>query len=151
MFIRELALEEEWPIDVLLLADPDEAMIRSYRYRGSCYVAEVDKQIVGAYVLLPTRPKTAEIICIAVEESHQGRGIGRALICHAVQTAKDSGYVHLDVGTGNSSISQLALYQKCGFRIVGVERDHFVKHYMEPIMEDGLPCLDMIRLQLELG
>ncbi|WCN36270.1 hypothetical protein [Aneurinibacillus uraniidurans] len=35
----------------------------------------------------------------------------------------------VEIGTGNSSIGQLALYQKCGFRIIGVDRDFFIKHY----------------------
>lgn len=58
-----------------------------------------------------------EIMNIAVAEHLQGKGIGKKLLRHAVETAKGYGMSKLEVGTGNSSVSQLALYQKCGFRI----------------------------------
>lgn len=69
---------------------------------------------------------------------------------HAVATAKKQGYKTIEVGTGNSGASQLMLYQKCGFRITHVDRDFFVRHYEEPIEENGLPCVDMIRLSQDL-
>ena len=50
------------------------------------------------------------------------------------------------IGTGNSSISQLALYQKMGFRIAGVDVDFFTRNYPEEIIENGIHCRDMIRL-----
>lgn len=56
----------------------------------------------------------------------------------------------LMIGTGNSSINQLALYQKCGFRVIGVERDFFINNYDEPIFENGIQCVDMIRLSIEI-
>ncbi len=56
----------------------------------------------------------------------------------------------MEIGTGNSSVNQLSLYQKCGFRITGIEHDYFTKHYEEEIVENGLLCRDMIRLSLDL-
>ncbi|KHF37127.1 putative N-acetyltransferase YvbK [Paenibacillus sp. P1XP2] len=54
------------------------------------------------------------------------------------------------VRTGNSSLNQLGLYQKCGFRMVRIERDYFVNNYPEPIFENGIPCRDQIVLELML-
>jgi hypothetical protein len=53
------------------------------------------------------------------------------------------------VGTGNSSLSQLALYQKCGFRIREIESGFF-ESYPEPIVENGIRCIDMVRLRVDL-
>lgn len=136
-----------YPMELLLLADPEEQAIQAYITRSKCYVKELDRRIVGAYVLLPTRPHTMEIMNIAVEESLQGKGIGQQLLQHAIQTSKELGYRSIEIGTGNSSIAQLYLYQKCGFRIVGIDKDYFTRHYDEPIFENGLPCRDMVRLQ----
>jgi GNAT superfamily N-acetyltransferase len=83
-------------------------------------------------------------------EAMQGRDFGTKLVSHAIQTARSNGCKTIEVGTGNSSIGQLAFYQKCGFRIVGVDRDSFVKHYQEAIYERGIQCRDMIRLSLDL-
>lgn len=77
-------------------------------------------------------------------------GIGKKLIEHSIQTARLQGFKTLEIGTGNSSIGQLALYQKCGFRVTGVDRDYFVRHYKEPIFERGIQCKDMIRLSMDL-
>jgi len=68
----------------------------------------------------------------------------------AIQVAKTKGYKTIEIGTGNSSLGQLALYQKCGFRIVGVDRDFFVRHYQDEIFENGIQCRDMVRLSQDL-
>jgi ribosomal protein S18 acetylase RimI-like enzyme len=151
MVIRPLSNNESPPMPLLLLADPSEQLVLDYIRRGQCFVAETEGNIVGVYVLLPTRPKTAEIVNIAVAPEHQGKGIGKQLVQHAIETTKQQGYQTIEIGTGNSSIGQLALYQKCGFRITGIDKDFFVRHYTEPILENGIPCRDMIRLAQDLS
>ena len=53
----------------------------------------------------------------------------------------------LEVGTGSFGY-QLAFYQHQGFRVTRIERDFFVEHYPEPIIEDGIRHMDMLRLTL---
>lgn len=150
MDIRKLHKNEKAPMDLLLLADPSETMIGDYMKRGECFVAEIDEQIVGVYVLLPTRPHIVELVNIAVLEEYQYQGLGKRLVMDAIQTARIQGYCTIEVGTGNSSIGQLALYQKCGFRVVGVDFDYFTRHYPEEIFENDIRCRDMIRLEQDL-
>lgn len=151
MQIRVLNTNEEPPIDLLLLADPSQKLVEEYLNRGECYLAENNKELIGVYVLLPTRPETVEIVNIAVSESEQGKGVGRQLIMDAIQRSKIKGYKTIEVGTGNSSIGQLALYQKCGFRITSIDRDFFIRHYEVDILENGILCRDMIRLSQDLN
>lgn len=148
--IKKLSIKDEIPYDLLYLADPSMEKINEYIIRGDCYIACIDNNIVGAYVIIETRPLTLELVNIAVKESHQGSGIGKHLIYSAIDLAKKSNAKVLEVGTGNSSISQLAFYQKCGFRIVGIDKDFFKKHYEEKIIENGIECIDMIRLSIDL-
>ncbi|OMP68318.1 GNAT family N-acetyltransferase [Domibacillus epiphyticus] len=150
MVIRKLKTAEEIPMDLLLLADPSRTLIEDYVRRGTCFLTESNDQIIGVYVLLPTRPETIELVNVAVSETHHGMGIGKRLVTDAIQKARSGGYRTIEVGTGNSSLGQLALYQKCGFRITGVDRDFFIKHYSEEIFENGIQCRDMIRLSLDL-
>lgn len=150
MDIRLLNKNENPPIDLLLLADPSRKIVEEYLKRGDCYIAEVDNQAIGVYVLLPTRPKTVELVNVAVVEKYHGRGIGKLLVIDAIKTAKGKGYKTIEIGTGNSSIGQLALYQKCGFRITGIDIDFFIRHYQEEIFENGIQCRDMIRLSQDL-
>ncbi|WP_176586226.1 GNAT family N-acetyltransferase [Priestia megaterium] len=150
MNIRNLKSSEEYPLDLLLLADPSEEIVKEYIKRGECFIAEENNFVVGVYVLLPTRPETVELVNIAVNEEFQNKGIGRQLVKDAIKQAHSKGYKTIEVGTGNSSIGQLALYQKCGFRIVGIDKDFFIRHYSEPIFENNIQCQDMIRLSQDL-
>ena len=150
MIIRKLQPDEPFPMELLVLADESLELVEEYIQRGQCFVAEADHKIIGEYVLLPTRPATVELVNIAVNESWQGRGIGKQLVNHAVQHARMLGYQTIEVGTGNSGFGQLALYQKCGFRMVGIDRDFYVRHYAEEIYENGIQLRDMVRLSQDL-
>ncbi|RHW34046.1 GNAT family N-acetyltransferase [Lysinibacillus yapensis] len=150
MDIRKLDKGEKLPMELLLLADPSREIVEEYVNRGECFIAEIEQQIIGVYVLLPTRPETVELVNVAVIDELHGRGIGKRLVMNAIRVAKTKGYKTIEIGTGNSSIGQLALYQKCGFRIVGVDRDFFVRHYPEEIFENGIQCKDMVRLSQDI-
>ncbi|WEG18800.1 GNAT family N-acetyltransferase [Alkalihalophilus pseudofirmus] len=150
MEVRLLNASENPPMDLLLLADPSEKLIADYIERGECFIAEESGGIIGVLVLLPTRPDTVELVNVAVCKDMQGRGIGRRLVEFAVDSAKKQGFKTIEVGTGNSSIGQIALYQKCGFRMIGVDVDFFIRHYEEEIYEGGIQCRDMVRLSQDL-
>ncbi len=138
-------------MDLLLLADPSEEMVAEYLHTGQCYVARYEGEIVGVIVVSKTRPKTQEILNIAVKESYQQKGIGKKLIAFAIAKAKDAHIHTLEIGTGNPGVHQLLLYQKCGFRIVGVEPDFFRRNHSERIYVNGIECRDMIRLKMDLS
>jgi len=146
MNIRNLTKDETLPWDLLLLADPSRQIVESYVKTGFVYIGESADQVIGVYVLKETEKVVVEIMNIAVEESFQHKGLGKQLISHAIEEASKRGYAQVEIGTGNSSIHQLRLYQQCGFRIVGVDFDYFTRSYDEPIYENGLLCRDMIRL-----
>lgn len=148
--IRELNNDEEVTMELLLLADPSERLVREYISRGKCFIMNYDGIILGTYVVIPTRPETVEIVNVAVNEDYHGQGYGKQLILHAIETAKREGYKTIEIGTGNSGVVQLALYQKCGFRITSIDRDFFLRHYDEPIFENGIQVIDMVRLSQDL-
>jgi ribosomal protein S18 acetylase RimI-like enzyme len=138
------------PYDLLLMADPSRELVDDYLSRGECFIATILDEIIGVFVLLRTKPDTVEIINIAVKEDWQGNGIGKKLILNAIRIAKDMNMKTIEIGTGNSSVFQLLLYQKCGFRIVGIDQDFFTRHYKEEIYENGIQCRDMIRLRIDI-
>jgi GNAT superfamily N-acetyltransferase len=150
MIIRKLTQEENPPIELLLTADPSVNLVKEYLKKGLCYIAEEKDQMIGVYVLLPSEEESIELINLAVAEVYQGKGLGKKLIMHALEVAKQLGYKVMEVGTGNSSIGQLALYQKCGFRINHIDKDFFLKNYEEEIYENGIRCVDMIRLSQDI-
>lgn len=148
--IEETQETQEIPLDLLLLADPCEEMINQYLHTGICFIAKDSDKIVGVLIMLKTRPMTMEIMNIAVREEFQNKGIGRQLINKAIEKAKRENIRILEIGTGNPGVIQMLLYQKCGFRIVGVDFDYFRIHYKEKMVENGIEIRDMIRLKMEL-
>jgi ribosomal protein S18 acetylase RimI-like enzyme len=140
---------KEIPIDLLLLSDPSEEVISEYINSSVNFVARYDDKIVGALLLLKTRPRTMEIMNISVYEEYQNKGIGKQLIRAAIEYAKENKTKKLEIGTGNPGVIQMMLYQKCGFRIIGVELDYFRKNHEEKIFENGIECRDMIRMEME--
>ena len=137
------------PIDLLLLSDPSEEVISEYINLSNNFIATYNGKIVGALLLLSTRPRTMEIMNISIYEEYQNKGIGKQLIKAAIDYAKERKIKKLEIGTGNPGVGQMMLYQKCGFRIVGVELDYFRKNHTEKIIENGIECRDMIRMEME--
>lgn len=150
MDIRRLGQGEALPLDLMLETDPSEKLVREYAAKGIVYTAEIDRRLVGVYVLLPLSGTVVEIKNIAVAEPERGKGYGKELVNHALEEAKRGRFKHAEIGTGNSSFDQLALYQKCGFRLKSIDRGFFTRHYPEPIIENGILCQDMVRLAYEL-
>ncbi|GGG13722.1 GNAT family N-acetyltransferase [Paenibacillus abyssi] len=148
--IRPLKITDEIPYHLLLLADPAKHLVDDYLSRGLCFVATIENKTVGVFVLIHTHPRTVEIVNIAVKEDFQGKGIGRKLVERALEEARKLHANRIEIGTGNSSLKQLALYQKCGFRVHGIDFDFFIRNYEEEIYEDGIQCRDMIRLKKDL-
>ncbi|MFA6160527.1 MAG: GNAT family N-acetyltransferase [Parcubacteria group bacterium] len=138
----------EAPFELLLLADPSSEAVNKYLKKGSCFAAFEGGEIVGVYILISKSTDILEIINLSVAEEKQNRGIGKLLVADAKRRAKKSRAKKLLVGTGNSSINQLAFYQKCGFRISGIKKDFFAKNYKKPIFENSIQCRDMVMFEL---
>ena len=136
--------------ELLLLADESEASVADYIGRGACYAARCGNTLAGQYVLLHTRPFTAEVVNIAVVPRFQRQGVGTALLAHAVRTAREAGFRRLEIGTGDSGTGQIALYLRCGFVRCGIDEDYYRKYYPAPIFENGVECRHMIRMSMEL-
>jgi ribosomal protein S18 acetylase RimI-like enzyme len=140
----------EYPWSLLLLADPSRSNIERY-IGGSIVIGLIESnELRGVSVIKTIDKVSAEIMNIAVDERHQGKGLGKLLIARSLEECSARGVKNVEIGTGNSSVAQLLLYQKMGFRIVGILRDYFIKNYPDPIFENGIQCKDMIRLQREL-
>lgn len=45
MEIGKLEANEQYPIELLLLADPSQKLVEEYMKRGECFVAKVDERV----------------------------------------------------------------------------------------------------------
>lgn len=92
----------------------------------------------------------SEIVYLATRETARGQGYGTAVMRGLVEEARARGVEALNVGTANSSLQNIAFYQRCGFRMVSVRSDFF-DYLPAPLCEDGIRTRDMLMLRLVLA
>ncbi|MFA0039221.1 GNAT family N-acetyltransferase [Vibrio sp. 10N.261.52.A1] len=137
------------PMSLLLEADPSEASIASYLSESWCYAAKRDNKILGVCVVKRISDDTAEIFNVSVSPKHQQQGIGAEVLNFALKQVVNQGIKRVELGTGTFGY-QLTYYQRVGFRVDRVVKNHFIDHYPEPIFENGIQHQDMLRLYIEL-
>lgn len=113
------------------------------------YLAALGDVTIGA-VLMRWEPDASEILYIAIDAVQRGQGYGKAVMAAVIGEAQQRGIRSVVVGTSNASLSQIALYQKCGFRLDSVRRDYF-DYLSMPAYENGIQIRDMLVLRYEIG
>jgi ribosomal protein S18 acetylase RimI-like enzyme len=128
-------------VPVLRDAEEGDERIRAALADPRCraYAARDGGALVGAALVRTGPPGPDEIVYLAVAREHRRRGYGRRIL-DGLRRAHPGGLL---VGTANSSLDNIAFYQRCGFRMLEVRRDHFA--YIDPpVTEHGIPMRDMI-------
>jgi ribosomal protein S18 acetylase RimI-like enzyme len=131
-------------VPILHDAEEDDERIRAAVRDPACrsYAALVDGRPVGAAVVRWEEQNASEILYVAVAAGERGKGYGKHLVA-AIQAELPAHGRTLLVGTANSALDNIAFYQKCGFRMCAVRRDHF--NYIRPsLVEHGIVMRDMI-------
>ncbi|MHA2756819.1 GNAT family N-acetyltransferase [Aeromonas dhakensis] len=140
------------PLALLLEADPAEQRIAAYlpgAWGFAALAGNNGNEVVGACVAGLVGEQTAEIFNIAVAPNRQQQGIGSGLLRFVLANLAGKGVCRVELGTGSFG-HQLTYYQRHGFRVDAVIKDHFLIHYSEPLMEHGIQHKDMLRLSLAL-
>ncbi|MGF2616537.1 GNAT family N-acetyltransferase [Rossellomorea vietnamensis] len=135
---------------LLLMGDESEEAVREYVFQGDMYSIHFEDGVAGVILFTPVNESTVELKNFALKPDFRGRGIGKAAIKEALALYKNQGKNNVIVGTANSSIDNIAFYQKAGFRMHEIKRDFFLD-YPDPIIENGIRALDMIMFKKELS
>jgi len=87
------------------------------------YVAELDGEAVGTYVLKANQPGLGAHVANAgymVRPDRFGRGIGAAMCAHSLTEARSAGFAAMQFNAVVSTNTRaIALWQRFGFTIVG--------------------------------
>jgi len=110
------------------------------------YIAQSDGNNVAA-AAVRWAGGDSEIVYLATLETARGQGYGAALMRGLIGEARARGVEALNVGAANSSLHNIAFYQKRGFRMASVRRDSF-DYLPAPLYEDGIQMRDMLMLRL---
>ncbi|AOA57521.1 GNAT family N-acetyltransferase [Acinetobacter larvae] len=130
---------------LLLEADPDWHTVSQYLAQSRVLGMYVQQQLIAQLTLCSLNQTEAEIKNIAVLEHYRGKGLAKQLIAEAIDYCQSQQFDKLWIKTGNSSLAQMALYQKMGFRMQYIEKNVFL-NYPEEIWENGIRCLDQVVL-----
>lgn len=152
MFLCQHATKQQFEnlLPILRDAEEDDARVQAALSDPACtaYVAMVDGTLVGAAVVRWSGDETNEILYVAVVPDRRGQGYGKQLIT-VLQAELPAHGRALLVGTSNSSLDNIAFYQRCGFRLFEVRRDHFA-YIQPPLQEHGIVMRDMLVLRYDL-
>lgn len=134
-------------LPLFALADDSVEQIARYIGLGSILVARDGDDILGHAQIIG-----GELKSIAVAESRQRAGVGRALVEAVIARCRDMGAVCMTVSTATADIGNLRFYQRLGFRMTRIVRDAFgpATGYPEGLMIDGIPLRDQVFLERDL-
>lgn len=137
-------------LPLLLAADDAEDHVRAHLDDGYVFALVDDhaSTVVGAVQAVPQDHVAGrvELALVAVAEVHRAKGVGKRLVALTLDELRRLGYLRAVVGTSNAGISQIAFYQKCGFRLLSIERDHFdaARGYDGTETENGIVHRDLV-------
>lgn len=131
----------------LLLADESESVVKEYITAGEMYsIIHGGGSMAGVALFVEESEGVIELKNIALVPHFRERGLGKKVLALACEIYCEKGFHKMIVGTANSSIANIAFYQKAGFRLAEIRKDFFLK-YPEPIFEDGIQAVDMVMFE----
>ncbi|MEW5786209.1 MAG: ribosomal protein S18-alanine N-acetyltransferase [Pseudomonadota bacterium] len=90
----------------------------------SCWVAQIEGRLTGYWIMMMAVGE-GHILNCCVAPAWQGRGFGRQLMEHLIDTARahNTGFLFLEVRPSN--LPALGLYRRLGFDEVGRRRNYY--------------------------
>lgn len=87
-------------------------------------LARLGDGTAAGFSLFRTVSTDAELLLLGVSPQHRRRGIGRMLLDHFIDQARENGssHIHLEVRDGNPAVG---MYRSAGFSCVGRRRKYY--------------------------
>ncbi|WP_313467992.1 GNAT family N-acetyltransferase [Carnobacterium sp.] len=148
--LKNLAINDRKTyLELFLIADESEAMVTLYLNEGEAGLIQLKGETIGVVLFTFPDRHSVEVKNIAILQKHQNNGFGKQVLVIATDRYAAKGFRFLFVGTANSSISNIAFYQKAGFRLDSIKKGFFLD-YPEVIIEDGIQAKDMLVFKKDL-
>lgn len=142
MELQKVKTERKNYLPLLLLADD---IAESYLHEGELFAIYMAQEVIGVMQCIAVTAEIIELKNFAIAEAQQNKGYGKMALQKLLQYYAQTAYKEMLVGTANSSIANLALYQKVGFDMVGLKRDFFLQ-YPQAIFENGIQAKHLVML-----
>ncbi len=102
-------------VDERLNPDLDDIWASHIRAGDLVIVAELEGGIVGTGTLVAAEPSVGRLVRMSVDSRYRRHGIGRALVAHLVERARERGFRRLLIETNDDWHDAIGLYRACGF------------------------------------
>jgi ribosomal protein S18 acetylase RimI-like enzyme len=140
-------IKQHWGSDVVVACGQ---VYRPHEHEG--LIERRDGEIVG---LVTMRVCEDQMELLTLNATRTGQRIGSSLLLAAIDEARTRGLKRVWFITTNDNLRAIALYQRLGFRIVGVnvggiDEARKLKPQIPEIGRDGIPLHDEIILELRL-
>ena len=146
MEIRRINENKDNYMDLLLLGDEQENMIKKYLYRGELF-SLYDNDLKTVCVVTKEDNETYEIKNLATYEKYQGNGYGTFMLNFVIEEYRNK-CKKLLLGTGDIE-NIISYYGKFGFIYSHTIKNFFVDNYDHEMYEDGKQLIDMVYLKIE--
>ncbi|MGC7560316.1 ribosomal protein S18-alanine N-acetyltransferase [Pasteurella sp. PK-2025] len=83
-----------------------------------------EEQLV-AFAICQTVLDEATLFNLAVDPAYQGKGIGKTLLVHVVETLKEKGILTLWLEVRESNLVAKTLYEQVGFNEVDIRKNYY--------------------------
>jgi putative acetyltransferase len=114
-------LNEAWIAGNFVVEDKDWEVLNDpvgqiLQPGGAVLMAVEDGVAIGTCALLPMKDGAFEVAKMTVAEKCRGLGIGKKLLAHAIEYAKEMGASRLYLETNNKLANAIHVYESLGFR-----------------------------------
>ncbi len=141
MRIEKIETDKKRYLELLLLADPCEEMVDRYLESGEMYAIFDGDEAVCECVMHARADGCIELKNLATLPERQNQGLATYLLreMFAIYAPK---YAKMYVGTCGAE----HFYESLGFYYEYTDEGFFVRNYPEPVIDNGVQCIDMMYL-----
>jgi streptothricin acetyltransferase len=109
------------PYEKILTVDVEDYTTFINNPQKVIFFADVDGKPAGQIKLIPWWNKFAYVEELIVDTEFRGKGVGRALMTHAIEWAKGRHFPGLTLETQDNNVPACRFYEKCGFVLGGFD------------------------------
>lgn len=118
---------KKWPVKELPLKLYNKVIDTGYSLQ-----AEIDNELAGLMIVEPQRwNSTLWVWDFCVSRRLRGQGTGRALIKELVCRARSHAFRAIVCEAQNTNAPAIEFYQKCGFKLEGLDLSYYTNHDVE--------------------